>query len=197
MDTKDTEGTAGEARRASLGAVSNSSRSSSYDLSAAASKGASKKGRSVEPDQSKTTSEKASISSHTRKSYESSAAAARRPSISTETLKSLQNSSTGHTRHSHRESLGALLAADEEQPKNLSVRPGSAQSFRSLRRSSITSEPLDEVNEAKTEPGQPRPSFSSSLLSIGTAIMSGIPGLSSAPSSVAGSDIGDGKQAIA
>jgi len=193
MDTKDTEGTADEARRTSLGAVSNTSRSSSYDLSAASSKSASKKGRSVGPDQSKATAEKPSISSHSWKSKESSAAAARRPSISTETLKSLQSSSTGHNRHSHRESLGALLAADEEQPRIPNARPGSAQSFRSLRRSSIVSNPVEDVNEAKTEHGQPRQSFSSSLLSLGTAIMSGIPGLTSAPSSVAGSDVGDGK----
>lgn len=190
MDTRETQGAGEEARRKSVGAASSSSRSSSYELSAASSKGASKKGRSVEPDQSKTTSDKASISSHTRKSYESSAAAARRPSISTETLKFLQSSSTGH-RHSHRESLGALLTADEEQFKVPSARPGSAQSFRSSRKSSVTSNPLDDVTEVKSEPGQPRPSFSSSLASIGAAIMSGIPGLNSSPASVAGSDVGD------
>lgn len=196
MDPKDTEVAGGEARRTSLSAASNSSRSSSYDLSAASSRSSSKKGRVVEPDQSKTTSEKASISSHSRKAFESSAAAARRPSISSETLKSLQSGGSSHPRHAHRESLGALFTADEENQRPQLSRPGSAQSFRNLRRLSVTSKPVDEVTEAVTPPPiQPRGSFSSSLISIGTAIMNNIPGLGNAAESIAGSDVGDGKHA--
>lgn len=174
-------------RSGSVGSVS-SSRSSSYDLSSASSAQSSKKARGVDPDQSAAISERASIAvpgQQPRRAFESSAAAARRPSTGSEALRSIQAAAA--TRHSHRESLGSLLGGDEEHPR----RPPSAHSY--LRRSSITSTTLPE--EAH-EPETARASFSSSLRSLGTAILNGFGTIPSTTSSVAGSDVGDCKRKV-
>lgn len=175
-------------RSGSVGSVS-SSRSSSYDLSSAsAARASSKKARGVEPDQSTATSERGSIAAPTQqpwRAFESSAAAARRPSTGAEALKSIQAAAATHqTRHSHRESLGSLLGGDEEHFK----RPPSAHSY--LRRSSISSASLPEEGH---NTDTPRASFSSSLRSLGTAILGGFGKAPSTASSVTGSDVGDGK----
>jgi len=178
-------------RSASLGSISTSSRSSSYDLSSAsAARGPSRKSKaSVDPDSSNASSERAGAASPPPvwKTFESSAAAARRPSVGSDALRSLQTASANqYTRHSHRESLGSILSRDEEQPR----RTPSAHSL--MRRTSVTSTTAQDLPDIQRDSDSHRASFSSSLRSLGTAIMSGLGKAPSAPSSVAGSESGDG-----
>jgi len=182
-----------EERSASLGSISTSSRSSSYDLSSASTaRGPSRKSKaSVDPDSSSASSERvggAASPPPVWKAFESSAAAARRPSIGSDALRSLQTASANqYTRHSHRESLGSILSRDEERPR----RTPSAHSL--MRRTSVTSTTTQDLSELQQRDSDShRASFSASLKSLGTAIMSGFGKVPSAPSSIAGSEGGDG-----
>jgi len=182
-----------EERSASLGSISTSSRSSSYDLSSASTaRGPSRKSKaSVDPDSSSASSERvggAASPPPVWKAFESSAAAARRPSIGSDALRSLQTASANqYTRHSHRESLGSILSRDEERPR----RTPSAHSL--MRRTSVTSTTTQDLSELQQRDSDShRASFSASLKSLGTAIMNGFGKVPSAPSSIAGSEGGDG-----